>query len=90
MDRKECGKCGAIWINGQHMWATGNTGNEADLAGLVCNKLGDDQCINPCRGVDTGDTWAKRLGDLETATDAKKNRMEAAREDYRNEYGEDA
>ena len=24
IDRKECPKCGATWINGQHMWHTGN------------------------------------------------------------------
>ena len=53
LSRKECPKCGAVWINGQHYWSgTGNKGNELDLAGLVCNKLGDDQCINPVRGQD--------------------------------------
>jgi hypothetical protein len=65
LSRKECPKCGAIWMNGKHMWATGATGNELDLAGLVCNKLGDTQCINPVRGQDGGDTWAKRLEELE-------------------------
>jgi hypothetical protein len=66
LERKECPKCGAVWINGQHYWSgTGNKGNEMDLAGLVCNQLGDDNCINPCRGQDGGDTWAKRLEDLE-------------------------
>jgi hypothetical protein len=65
LERKECPKCGAIWMNGKHMWATGATGNELDLAGLVCNKLGDTQCINPVRGQDGGDTWAKRLEELE-------------------------
>lgn len=65
LERKECEKCGAIWINGQHYWAgTGVKGNDLDLAGLVCNKLGDDRCINPCRGMEGGDTWAKRLEDL--------------------------
>ena len=37
MSRKECPKCGATWINGQHKWATGMEGSERDLAGLVCN-----------------------------------------------------
>ena len=37
-----------------------------DLAGLVCNKLGDDQCINPIRGDETGDTWEKRMGVMTT------------------------
>ena len=64
--RTECPKCGALWINGQHYWSgTGKIGNELDLAGLVCNKLGNFQCINPKRGADGGDTWAKRLEDLD-------------------------
>ena len=32
MERKECEKCGAVWLNGQHMWTgTGQKGNELDL-----------------------------------------------------------
>ena len=66
LSRKECPKCGAIWINGEHIWSgTGNKGNEFDLAGLVCNQLGDHQCINPMKGSERGDTWEKRLTDLE-------------------------
>lgn len=66
IERKECPKCGAIWINGEHYWAgTGKKGNELDLAGLVCNKLGDETCINPCKGSTSGITWAKRLEQLE-------------------------
>ena len=66
LTRKECPKCGATWINGEHRWSgTGNKGSEMDLAGLVCNNLGDDTCINPMKGRDGGDTWAKRLEDLE-------------------------
>lgn len=66
IERKECAKCGATWINGEHRWSgTGNRGSELDLAGLVCNKLGDDRCINPMRGFDGGDTWAKRLESLD-------------------------
>ena len=57
MNCKQCGKCGAKWIDGQLYWATGKAGKEEDLAGLVCNNLGDDQCINPKRGDATGDTW---------------------------------
>ena len=60
MNCKQCGKCGAKWIGGQLYWATGVAGKEEDLAGLVCNNLGDDQCINPKRGDKTGDTWEKR------------------------------
>lgn len=64
--RAECPKCGALWINGEHYWSgTGKKGNELDLAGLVCNKLGNFQCINPKKGLDGGDTWAKRLEDLD-------------------------
>ena len=66
IERKECPKCGAIWINGEHYWTgTGKKGNEDDLAGLVCNKLGDDTCINPRRGSEFGTTWEKRLKELE-------------------------
>ena len=75
LERKECPKCGAVWINGQHYWSgTGNKGNELDLAGLVCNNLGDDQCINPVRGQDGGDTWAKRMEDLEQGEEQKQGR----------------
>ena len=64
--RAECPKCGAVWINGQHYWSgTGKLGNELDLAGLVCNKLGDDTCINPCKGSEGGVTWEQRLTELE-------------------------
>ena len=63
LDRKECPKCGAVWLNGQHYWATGAVGNELDLAGLVCNNLGDATCINPKNGLDDGDSWEKRLED---------------------------
>ena len=66
LSRKECPKCGAVWINGEHIWSgTGNKGNELDLAGLVCNNYGDEQCINPAKGKDGGDTWAKRMEDME-------------------------
>ena len=62
LERKECPKCGAVWINGQHRWSgTGNRGSELDLAGLVCNNLGDHTCINPKKGEDGGDTWSQRL-----------------------------
>ena len=70
LERKECLKCGAVWLNGQHIWRTGKTGNEYDLASLVCNKLGDAQCINPMKGQEGGDTWAKRLEFLSRMEDA--------------------
>ena len=70
VERKECPKCGALWINGQHYWSgTGKMGNELDLAGLVCNKFGNHQCINPQRGADGGDTWKKRMADLNSMSD---------------------
>lgn len=66
MTRAECPKCGALWINGQHYWSgTGALGDPHDLAGLVCNKHGNHQCINPCKGSDSGDTWEKRMADLD-------------------------
>jgi hypothetical protein len=66
MNTKTCPKCGANWIDGQHYWTgTNKLGNEDDLAGLVCNKLGDDRCINPKRGSEIGTTWEKRLSELE-------------------------
>ena len=72
LDRKECPKCGAIWLGGQHYWSgTGVKGNDLDLAGLVCNQLADDRCINPCRGQEGGDTWAKRMEDLEQGEEEK-------------------
>jgi hypothetical protein len=62
MTRVECPKCGAIWINGDHRWSgTGMKGSNIDLAGLVCNTLGDATCINPAKGQEGGDTWEKRL-----------------------------
>ena len=60
MDIRICPKCEAKWIDGQHYWATGALGDPHDLAGLVCNNLGDDTCINPCKGSDSGDTWERR------------------------------
>ena len=65
METKTCAKCGAQWINGQHYWSTGKEGNEVDLAGLVCNNLGDDDCINPSRGTEGGQTWDKRVREVD-------------------------
>jgi len=74
LSRKECPKCGAVWMNGNHTWATGAKGSEKDLASLVCNKLGDATCINPMKGTDGGDTWEKRLDDLEKFADEKEGK----------------
>jgi hypothetical protein len=66
MNTKTCPKCGAFFINGQHYWTgTSKEGDPHDLAGLVCNKYGDNTCINPCKGSTSGDTWEKRLSSLE-------------------------
>ena len=76
LERKECEKCGAIWINGQHIWGgTGNTGSETDLAGLVCNKLGDHRCINPMKGKDGGQTWEYRAGYIDAKIDERKRML---------------
>jgi len=65
LSRVQCPKCEAIWINGQHYWNTGCVGNEVDLASLVCRNLGDSQCINPQKHVEGGDTWEKRLQEID-------------------------
>ena len=62
---KKCQKCGAYWIGNSHFWGTGDSGDELDLAGLVCNNLSEDEiplCINPKRGEDGGKTWEYRRG----------------------------
>ena len=69
MESKTCAKCGAHWIGGQLFWSTGQKAEEADLAGLVCNNLGDNQCINPARGDETGLTWEKRAAEIEVLFD---------------------
>ena len=65
---RSCPKCGARWIDGQLYWATGKPGKEEDLAGLVCNKLGDATCINDKRGNTSGDTWEARLAHLDAVS----------------------
>jgi hypothetical protein len=61
MEIKTCSKCGARWIAGQLYWSNGKPGKEEDLAGLVCNKINDENCLNPKLGDTTGQTWEKRL-----------------------------
>ena len=74
MTRVECPKGGATWINGEHYWSgTGRKGNELDLAGLVCNTMGDFQCINPAKGKEGGDSWNKRMEDLDKFAEEKGN-----------------
>ena len=65
MDTKICSKCGATWLEGQHYWSgTGKIGDPHDLAGLVCNRANSPECINPCKGSTSGDTWEKRVEKL--------------------------
>lgn len=66
MDTKTCPKCGACWIGGQHYWSgTNKKGDETQLASLVCDRMGDDTCINPAKGTTKGDGWEKRLNSME-------------------------
>ena len=74
LERKECPKCKAVWLNDQHIWTgTGRPGSNLDLAGLVCNKLGDDTCINPLKGTAGGDTWEDRMKTLVKLEDESQN-----------------
>jgi hypothetical protein len=87
LERKECPKCGATWINGNHIWrGTANEGSELDLAGLVCNKLGDGTCINPSKGIEGGTTWEYRAGFIAGAIKEKRESMEKMR-DFGEEMG---
>jgi len=74
LTRVECPKCEAVFINGQHYWRTGCVGSEKDLAGLVCNNHGDETCINPQKGAEGGDTWEKRLEDMDKMLEDLRNR----------------
>jgi hypothetical protein len=80
--RKECAKCGAVWLDDQHMWTgTGNKGNEMDLAGLVCNSISKEDpdyttCINPKRGEIGGQTWAYRRGYIDGALKSKRDSLD--------------
>ena len=77
MENKTCPKCGAHWIGGQLYWATGIKGSEADLAGLVCDKYSDEQCINSLKGTDHGGTtWEQRLEHVNAALEEFQTRGE--------------
>ena len=85
LERKECEKCGATWINGKHVWrGTGGSSesSELDLAGLVCNKYGNEQCINPKKGVDGGQTWEYRAGYIDGMITEKKRSLEELRDKF--------
>jgi len=65
MNTKTCPKCGATWIDNQHYWTGSNKpGNESELASLVCDKFGDETCINPKKGTTDGKGWEKRLNSM--------------------------
>ena len=57
-----------------------------DLAGLVCNKLGNHQCINPKKGQEGGQTWEYRMGFIDGVMKEKKESMERMR-DMGNDMG---
>ena len=68
MNLKVCSKCGASFVDGKLFWRTGKEGKKEDLAGLVCDKYGDEQCINELKGTEhSGDTWEKRAAFIEGA-----------------------
>jgi hypothetical protein len=65
MEMKTCDTCGGHWVNNQFYWSTGKIGEELDLAGLCCNQIGEERfCINPRRGEMGGQTWDRRLKQL--------------------------
>ena len=48
-------------MDGKLYWATGKEGKKEDLAGLVCDKYGNEECINELKGTEhNGQTWEKR------------------------------
>ena len=62
---KICPRCNATWMEEQLYWSTGKEGCPHDLAGLVCNVVDDDNCINPCKGSTSGQTWEHRRAMLD-------------------------
>lgn len=63
----KCNKCGATFYPNQDgtmhfRWSTGAPGKLEDLASLVCQPYGNDECQNPERFTfnPNADSWAKR------------------------------
>ena len=84
LKREECPKCGAVWLNGQHTWATGNKGDEETLANLVCSQTPQvPGCVNKKykKGHIYGDkdTWEKRSNFIDHKLDEA---MRDAERDY--------
>ena len=52
-------------------------GSELDLAGLICNTLGDENCINPIKGIEGGDTWEQRFAAIHKLDEEKRDEFEA-------------
>jgi len=74
MDIKTCPKCGAQWIDGQHYWTgTNKKGNDTELASLVCDRFGDETCINPVKGTTDGRGWEERMETLHNYDKELKN-----------------
>ena len=73
---KECPVCQSRWLGGQLYWGTGKEGCPHDLAGLLCNDIKDDACINPCKGSTSGQTWEKRSTNIESSNDLWRSRKD--------------
>jgi len=75
MERIECPRCGATWLNGQHYWNTGIKGDPETLSNLVCGIAEDPRCVNPShkKGHIYGekDTWEKRTKFIDRWTEEK-------------------
>ena len=54
--------------------------------GLVCNPYGNNQCINPKKGMDGGQTWEYRRGYIDAVTESKKNEIENADRMFRTQF----
>ena len=77
MKIKQCKKCNASFYDGVLYWATGKEGKLEDLAGLVCDKYGNEECINELKGTKhNGDTWERRAGVIEGLDIATKQLMQ--------------
>ena len=65
MNIRTCPRCEAKWIDEQLYWSTGKEADTHDLAGLVCNIQDFEDCINPCKGSTSGQTWEQRRAFLD-------------------------